>query len=125
MVEDLVESQAKPFSHALSQARNLEIGQADEARQRVDKLAVSRRLAQRVEAVTDLGARELAEVSVYVLDQVGEVSRSHVRDAVGHTILVGLRVPGVRVRGGIAVQELSEVGVESRLLDQLPNLLLE
>src|SRR5207248_7222247 len=102
-----------------------EVGQPYERQQRVDELIVDRRSSQRVQAVSDLGRRQLAEIAVDVLHQVSEVAGAQIGNRVGHAVLVHLGIPLVGVGSGVAVHELAEIGVQVRALDQLPDLALQ
>ncbi len=110
---------------AEAQARHVEVRHADEAEDGVHQLCPFGSLSQDVQPITYLRARQLAEVAVDVLHQVGEVAAGQVGDRVRYSVLVELRIPLVRVTVGVPVDELSEVLVQLRLLDELPDLLLD
>src|SRR5579883_2895544 len=125
IIQDQVEVETKVSRHAGAQAGNLEICQANKAKQRIDELGTGRGLSENVQTIPNLGTGELTEVTIDVLDQVGEVPPAQVGDSIGNAILVKLRLPLVPVLRAIPVDNLVEVGIESCLLDQCPNLLLE
>ena len=80
-----------------------------------------------MQAVTDLRGAELAQVSVDVFDQMRDVVAAHLGKRHGHAFRRQLVVPFVLVIAVVARQHRAQVEVrlELRLLNQLPDLLLD
>jgi hypothetical protein len=80
-----------------------------------------------VQAIADLGAGQLAQVAVDVLDQVGEVLAAHLRQRDRGALLGQLVVPGVAVVALLllTLEHRLEILVQLGRGEQLPDLALD
>ncbi len=108
----------------LTQAGNFQVGNPREGLQQAGELVALGRLSEDVQAVADLGARQLAQVAVKLLNQVRHFLTAHLRE--GDRGPVGGQgvFPLMDVVAVVLRHQQLEVGVQVGFLDQVPNLLL-
>ena len=80
-----------------------------------------------MQSITNLRHAELAQIAVNVFDEMGDFVSAHLRKRYGHAFRRQLVVPFVRVVAMVACEDRPdvEIGVQVRLLHQIPNLLLD
>src|SRR5437899_154905 len=91
----------------------------------LDELVALGHLAEHVQAVADLGAGQLAEVAVDLLQEVREILAAHLGHANGRAVLRERGVPYVRMAGAVAIEQQLEVGAEVGALQYVPDLALQ
>ena len=124
-VEQIVQREAIKRGDRGPDARRVQVGQPGQGKQQLDELAPPRRLPEDVQAVADLGPRQLAQVGVQVFQQVGDLPALHARERHGRALGGQTLVPFVGVVAVVLRHQPREVGVQAGSLDQVPDLALK